>query len=241
MASVVVCHNTCYCHDCCAKKRSFPEITRRGKRSCGRNWVTDLKLERSVGWRHVKVWMLQVKGRCLCISNWGMSYTLPIKRAPISDNPFFKVWHHVALSICTLLLLCCLTLKQISGYLHKMPQLMHMLAFFQWETLNVNIQSWLGQLEILLFYIVNSASKVISFAITKKDADKLHNNISGIFKLKARIPGMVQIIRELEQQSSSRRGEKKERGNSELSIPYLHYMFYCLSKDCCLKTKKRNY
>lgn len=85
---------------------------------------------------------------------------------------------------------------------------------FKQETLNVNIHSWLGQLEILLFYIVNSASKVISFAITEKDADKLHN-ISGIFKLKARIPGMVQIIRELEQQDSNRGSGKKERGNSE--------------------------
>lgn len=61
------------------------------------------------------------------------------------------------------------------------------------------MHSWLGQLEILLFYIVNSVSKVISFAIAKKDADKLHNNISGIFKWRTRIPGMVQIIRELEQ------------------------------------------
>lgn len=36
----------------------------------------------------------------------------------------------------------------------------------------------------------------------------MHNNISGIFKLKA-IPVIVQIIRELEQQSSNRRGGKK--------------------------------
>lgn len=48
--------------------------------------------------------------------------------------------------------------------------------------MNVNMHSWLGQLEILLFYIVNSVSKGISFAIAKKDADKLHNIISGIFK-----------------------------------------------------------
>lgn len=99
------------------KKRSFPEISRRGKRSCGGNWVTDL--ERSMGWRHIKVWMLQVKGRCPCISHWRMSHILPIKGAKISDNPFLKVWHHAALSLCTLLLFCCLILKEISGHLQK--------------------------------------------------------------------------------------------------------------------------
>jgi len=68
------------------------------------------------------------------------------------------------------------------------------------------------------------SAKCFCLQLQKKEEHEKQDNISGIFKSKPRIPGMVQTIRELEQETSNRRGEK-ERGNSERLLTYSHYVF----------------